>query len=453
MSSELALEVENLGKCYRVFSNPRDRLLQSLIGARRQLYTPVWALQDVSFQLERGHTLGVVGRNGSGKSTLLQLICGTLNPSSGRVAVHGRVAALLELGSGFNPDFSGLENVYLNGALLGLSRSAVEARLDEILAFADIGAYVHQPVKTYSSGMALRLAFAVQAILDPEILIVDEALAVGDERFQKKCYAHLEKLRQQGTSILLVTHSCPTIVQQCDQALLLHRGQALLMGAPKVVTTVYQRMSGGAEAEWTDKLAALARRLQQEAETELENGVEEPSTQEEQHPGLEASHDPSLTPFSRVVYPDRGARIEDLCILSSQGKVCNLIPQGDQFEIRLRCFVEQSLQEIRINCFLTNASGVRISGQLWPASAPFYGTLDRGEELELRFRFEARLAAGTYFVTAGIKQRLGERYVHRIVDAAMLRILSDGARRTVGFVDLQAAEPELHRRRDAQNAE
>ena len=454
MSSDFALDVENLGKCYRVFANPRDRLLQSLPGQKRQLYQAIWALQDVSFQLQRGHCLGVVGRNGSGKSTLLQLICGTLSPSSGHVVVNGRVAALLELGSGFNPDFSGMENVFLNGVLLGLNRTAVEARMEEILAFADIGDYINQPVKTYSSGMALRLAFAVQAMLDPEILIVDEALAVGDERFQKKCYSHLEKLREQGTSILLVTHSCPTIVQQCDQALLLHRGRARLMGSPKVVTTVYQRMSGGADAEWTDQLANLGRRLQQEERSE---GTQEDVLIREAEPDnktepLASGYDPDLTPASRVVYPDRGARIEDLRILDHNGHSCNLIPQGSEFEILLRCFVEEDLAEIRINCFLTNSNGVRISGQIWPASTPFYGTLTQGDELDLRFRFQARLAAGTYFVTAGIKQRLAERYVHRIVDAAMLRILSDGQSRTVGFVDLSATDPEMRRQPASQTS-
>ena len=450
MLSDLALEVESLGKCYRVFSNPRDRLLQSLPGQKRQFFKAVWALEDVSFQLQRGHTLGVVGRNGSGKSTLLQLICGTLSPTCGRVSVRGRIAALLELGSGFNPDFSGLENVFLNGILLGLKRSEVEDRLDEILSFADIGDYIHQPVKTYSSGMGLRLAFAVQAMLDPEILIVDEALAVGDERFQKKCYSHLEKLREQGTSVLLVTHSCPTIVQQCDQALLLHRGRARLMGTPKVVTTVYQRMSGDANAAWTEQLADLAQRLQQEAQSDSAHS--EPADGESESDNAagisvgEAIYDSNLVPASRVVYPDRGARIEDLQILNTSEKACNLIPQGAEFEIRLRCFAEESLDDVRINCFLTNASGIRISGQVWPESSPFYGTLLSGEELDLRFRFQARLAAGTYFVTAGIKQRLGERHIHRIVDAAMLRILSDGQSRTVGFVDLKARPPELKRR-------
>ena len=186
--------------------------------------------------------MGVVGRNGSGKSTLLQLLCGTLTPTSGTVAIEGRVAALLELGSGFNPEFTGLENIYLNAALLGLSRDETDANLDAILAFADIGDFVHQPVKTYSSGMALRLAFAVQANIQPDVLVVDEALAVGDEFFQRKCFKHLEKLKENGTSILLVTHNCGQILQHCDQAMLLHKGQLEFLGRPKSITTIYQRL-------------------------------------------------------------------------------------------------------------------------------------------------------------------------------------------------------------------
>ena len=232
MSSDLALAVEQLGKLYPIYEHPRDRLLQALWGQRKQLYRPFWALQGVSFQLQRGQTLGIVGRNGSGKSTLLQLICGTLTPTCGQVHVNGRIAALLELGSGFNPEFSGLENIYLNGTLLGLTTSDIDARLDAILSFADIGDFIQQPVKTYSSGMAVRLAFAVQAHVQPDLLVVDEALAVGDEMFQKKCYAHLERLKAEGTAILLVTHSCPQILQHCDQALLLSNGQLRLMGSP-----------------------------------------------------------------------------------------------------------------------------------------------------------------------------------------------------------------------------
>ena len=448
MSSEIALEVKNLSKCYRVFSKPRDRLLQSVIGERRKLYQESWALRDVSFQLERGQTLGVVGRNGSGKSTLLQLICGTLAPSFGTIVAKGRIAALLELGSGFNPEFSGMENVYLNGVLLGLSRKSVEMRIDDILSFADIGDYVFQPVKTYSSGMALRLAFAVQAMLDPEILIVDEALAVGDERFQKKCYTHLEKLRDQGTSILLVTHSCPTIVQQCDQALLLHQGQARLIGKPKVVTTVYQRMSGGAAAQWSEQLEELARRLENEAKDQELRSEEEERESKGFHQSSNVDHggyDPDLVPASKVIYPDRGARIEDLEVISTSETTINLIPQDSRFDVKLKCYAEEAQKAVRINCFLTNASGIKISGQIWPTSPPFYEDIRAGEELEVRFCFDARLAPGIYFITAGLKQQHGERYIHRIVDAAAIRILGDNTRRTVGFVDLTAERPRIRR--------
>ena len=223
MMDDLAVQVYNLSKCYRTYKHPRDRLLQTLWGRDRRgkpkrFYSDFWALQELSFKLPRGQTLGVVGRNGSGKSTLLQLLCGTLEPTSGKVQVRGRVGALLELGSGFNPEFTGLENVYFNAAVLGLSKVETDKRLDQILAFADIGDFIHQPVKTYSSGMTVRLAFAVQAHINPDVLVVDEALAVGDELFQKKCYAHLERLKEGGTAVLLVSHSCPAIIQHCDKA-------------------------------------------------------------------------------------------------------------------------------------------------------------------------------------------------------------------------------------------
>lgn len=248
MSSDIcSISVNGLAKRYEIYGRPADRLKQMTLprlqrwlgGASRGYFTEFWALRDVSFDVMQGETVGIVGRNGSGKSTLLQIISGVLAPTQGRVTVHGRVAALLELGSGFSPEFTGRENVYLNAAVLGLNRDEIDARFDDILAFADIGGFIDQPVKTYSSGMAMRLAFAVQAQIDPEILIVDEALSVGDARFQAKCFARLQALKSKGTSILLVTHSTEQVVAHCDRAILLENGQVVVNGEPRPVVNRY----------------------------------------------------------------------------------------------------------------------------------------------------------------------------------------------------------------------
>lgn len=246
-SDEYAIQIMHVDKCYQVYENPSRRLKQFIVPRieRRLGRTPstyhedFWALRDVSFELPKGQTMGIVGRNGSGKSTLLQIIAGTLTPSSGQVRVNGRVAALLELGAGFNSDFTGRENVYLNASLLGLSREETENKLDDILSFADIGHFIDSPVRAYSSGMLVRLAFAVQAQIDPEILIVDEALAVGDAKFQAKCFARLKKLKQNGTSILFVSHATEQIVTHCDRALLLDGGIVQAQGAPRDIVNRY----------------------------------------------------------------------------------------------------------------------------------------------------------------------------------------------------------------------
>jgi len=228
----VAISVRNVGKMYRIYDRPEDRLKQMLWRGRRMYGREFWALRDVSFDVKRGETVGIIGRNGSGKSTLLQMIAGTLAPTEGEVHINGRVAALLELGSGFNLEFTGRENVFMNGAILGFSHGEMEARFDEIAAFADIGDFIEQPVKLYSSGMMLRLAFAVQACIEPDVLIVDEALTVGDLFFQQKCYRRLEALRSNGTSVLLVTHGMGDIRQFCQQAILLSHGQSIYQGPP-----------------------------------------------------------------------------------------------------------------------------------------------------------------------------------------------------------------------------
>jgi lipopolysaccharide transport system ATP-binding protein len=239
--STAVVSVRSVGKMYRIYEQPQDRLKQMLLARTGRRYgREFWALRDVSFDLHPGERIGVIGRNGSGKSTLLQIIAGTLAPSEGEVRLQGRVSALLELGSGFNPDFTGRENVFVNGAILGLSREQIEERFDEIAAFAEIGEFLDQPVKVYSSGMFVRLAFAVTTSLNPDVLLVDEALAVGDIFFRQKCYRRMNELRTRGCAVILVSHSMADIEQFCDRALLLDRGRALFLGpAPQAVKHYY----------------------------------------------------------------------------------------------------------------------------------------------------------------------------------------------------------------------
>jgi lipopolysaccharide transport system ATP-binding protein len=240
MSSDTVIKVENLSKCYHIYDKPRDRLLQMLARRRKQYFREFWALKEISLEIKKGETLAIIGRNGSGKSTLLQLICGTLNPTSGSMGIHGRVAALLELGSGFNPEFTGRENVYLNASVLGLSKEEIDSRFDQIVAFADIGDYIEQPVKTYSSGMYVRLAFAVIAHVDADILVIDEALSVGDAVFTQKCMRFIRKFQEKGT-LLFVSHDMAAVQNLCENAVWIDRGEVRLRGKSKKVAEEYLR--------------------------------------------------------------------------------------------------------------------------------------------------------------------------------------------------------------------
>ena len=266
MSSDMVIQVRNLSKCYEIYEKPQDRLLQMLSRGRKQFFKEFWALRDISFEVKQGETFGIIGRNGSGKSTLLQILAGTLAQTSGEALVKGRVAALLELGSGFNPEFTGRENVYLNGSVLGLTQREIEDRYDQIVEFADIGEFVDQPVKTYSSGMFVRLTFAVQAHIGSDILIIDEALSVGDIFFQQKCFRHLESLREQGVSIIFVSHDTQAMIKLCDRAIILKDGYLKNQGkaadmAAKYIELYYSQFyediddkQGGQSFETVDSL-------------------------------------------------------------------------------------------------------------------------------------------------------------------------------------------------------
>ena len=441
MADPITIKAEQLSKCYRVFSSPRARLVQGLWRGRRTFYEPFWALRDVSFQLESGQTMGVVGRNGSGKSTLLQLLCGTLTPTSGTVSIEGRVAALLELGSGFNPEFTGLENIYLNAALLGLSQDETDANLDAILGFADIGDFVHQQVKTYSSGMALRLAFAVQANIQPDVLVVDEALAVGDEFFQRKCFKHLEALKAKGTSILLVTHNCGQILQHCDQAMLLHKGQLEFLGRPKSITTIYQRLINTGDKDW---------RIQaQELFKQLEADANQPDAARETNsipPLIEGSsgYDPKLKPESRMAYPSRGLIIETIQTLNASGQRCNVLHQGEAFSVMLNYHAQEAIRNLELACSVTDKAGLLITGQRFPELGQSLSPLKAGTSFSCRFRFKGSFQPGLYFINAGAWNCPEKIYLHRIIDGCVLRVLPP--RQTsfdFGLVDLSSSTPEL----------
>ena len=245
--SDVAIRANNLGKVYHVYERPRDRLLQMVAGWRRNYFTEFSALHNASFEIMRGEAVGIIGRNGSGKSTLLQIIAGTLFPSSGTAEVRGRIAALLELGSGFNPDFSGRENVYLNGKILGLSRQEIDDRFNDIVNFSEIADFIDRPVKTYSSGMFVRLAFSVQVFSQPEILIVDEALSVGDVFFQQKCFKHIRELQARGTTLLFVSHDMVAVRTICTRALLMSHGHLEFNGAPEEAVSRYYDLSNESE--------------------------------------------------------------------------------------------------------------------------------------------------------------------------------------------------------------
>lgn len=436
-SSNIAISARNLSKCYRIFEQPRHRLLQGILGKRVKLYREFWALRDVSFEVPRGRTLGVVGRNGSGKSTLLQILCGTLCATSGEVGSHGRVGALLELGSGFNPEFTGLENVYLNARILGLSSQEIDNKLDAILAFADIGDFIHQPIKNYSSGMAVRLAFAVQAHVDPEILIVDEALAVGDELFQKKCYTHLSNLKESGCAILLVTHSCGQIIQHCDEAILLHRGRLRLMGQPSVITTTYQQLAGSPEHTWDEVIARKQALLTGAASAQPKTT---PRTKDE------PNSDPGLTPKTREIYASQGAEILSVQLETPEGQPLNQFGFGNHFQIRFRYRSQQAFADLRCGCNISRVSGQRITGQAFPPIGADVLAAQPGDTWEVIFSFGSGLHPGTYFVGGGIWEATAPgKFVHRVVDFCAFRILESPVSQPIGLCDLSSAPAELIR--------
>ena len=441
MSSEIAIDVRGLGKSYPMYARPHHRLLELLLGQRGGRWRREHrALHDVSFQVRRGETLGIVGRNGSGKSTLLQILCGTLAPTDGEVVVRGRVAALLELGAGFNPEFSGRENVFLNGTVLGLTRAEVEARFDRIVAFADIGDFIDQPVRTYSSGMYVRLAFAVAIHVDPDILVVDEALAVGDEAFQRKCFARIEKLREQGCTILFVSHSAGTVIEICDRALLMDRGEAIAQGTPRELIAMYQKLVHAP----ADKTASVRQWIVEGARGSAGRPESAPPARMEaaapdHAKPTEAEWDASLESLAPMEYERRGAHIVDARIEDAEGRKVNVLHAARRYVLRYRVAFDAVGVGVRFGMMIRTITGVDVSGVVSATPGEAIPVVDAASELDVAIAFRTLLAPGTYFVSMGVLGRFegAEVFIDRRVDALAFRIVADDRWLGTGLVDLE----------------
>lgn len=446
MSSEVAIQARGLGKAYAIFNKPEDRLKQMLVRGRRMYYREFWALKGVDVDIYRGETVGIVGRNGSGKSTFLHLVCGTLSPTCGELTVNGRIAALLELGAGFNPEFTGRENIFMNAAILGLEREEIERRFDAIAAFADVGDFLEQPVRTYSSGMYARVAFAVAISVDPDILVVDEALAVGDEAFQRKCFARIQEIREAGATVLFVSHSAGSVVELCDRAILLDQGKRLLTGSPKQVISKYQKLAYAP----ADQVAAIREEIR------YADGTPEATFDDEAYSsgGIEytapravtsiavAQYDPNLIPQSTEEYVPRGAHISDVRIEDPKGNRVNILIPGHEYTYCYKVTFDQPAFKIRFGMLIKTISGIEIAGSVSHAEGEGMDYIEAGQVVQVRFRFQNLFSPQTYFMNAGVLGWVDgqEAFLHRILDAIMFRIDPFPANRATGYVDL-AVQP------------
>ncbi|WP_024634384.1 MULTISPECIES: ABC transporter ATP-binding protein [unclassified Paenibacillus] len=414
------IEIRDLSKCYKIFNKPQDRLKQSIVGDKKKYYKEFWALKNISLNVKKGETFGIVGKNGSGKSTLLQIIARTLSQTSGTVKSDGKIAALLELGSGFNPDFTGKENIYMNGTILGLSNNEIDDFYDEIVNFADIGDYINQPISTYSSGMVVRLAFAVQAIVPKDILIVDEALAVGDELFQKKCFNKIQEFKDSGGTILFVSHSGGTVIELCDRAMLLDSGECLLIGGSKDVVNTYQRLmyaSGEKKNEIRNEI------IQMQNTFTLSDNLKTSETMYKRDTDFyEELYDPNLKPKDTLRYETKYAEISDVKIVNSKDKIVNILKSGDMYLYKYKVKFYSDWNTVKFGMLIKTISGFELGG----CATEEFKLFKKGSEYEVVFQFTPKLNIGTYFLNAGVSAITAESeevYLDRLIDAAAFKIM------------------------------
>ncbi len=434
MSSEVALRVEGLSKCFHVYKKPLHIIWQKIHGESKKYYKEVWALKDITFDVSRGETVGIIGRNGSGKSTLLEIISDTLTQTAGEVYVNGRVAALLELGAGFNADFTGRENVFLSAAIMGLSRNEIQRRYKDVVDFSEIGDFIDQPVKTYSSGMYIRLAFAVAINMDPDILVVDEALSVGDVRFQRKCFRKFEELQGLGKTILFVTHSTDLVINHCNRAVFLDSGQIRKIGKPCDVVHSYLNFLFGRGSELpNDKKNHNYVHIANDAVNTHPN-----STLMNSDPKIDGCKKRNSYNASEYRWGDKRAQIIDYLVHYSGEYDPVICPRNERIDVYAKIYFTDKLDGIIYGLTIKTVNGVTV-----------YGTNTRAENIQVQpkrkgdyaivcFQFATNLVAGDYFVSLGIAiddPEVDNAAIDRRYDLFHLKI--GGNNRSFGIADLR----------------
>lgn len=411
---EIAIQVDHITKIYKLYDRNRDRLREALHIGRNIRSREHYALDDVSFDVYKGETVGIIGTNGSGKSTILKIITGVLSPSAGELNINGRISALLELGAGFNMEFTGIENIYLNGTMLGFSEKEIDERLESILEFADIGDFVYQKVKTYSSGMFVRLAFAVAINIDPEILIVDEALSVGDVFFQNKCYRKFEDFKKQGKTILFVSHDLGSISKYCDRVILLERGHKIGEGEPKEIIDMYKKVLVG------------------QLDSSLNTVMAEKGTA-----GSKWMDSMQLNP-NMDEYGSGLAKFEDYCAYDNSGTITNTIIKGDEFTVKVKVRFYDTVQDPIFALSFKNMQGTEITGTNTMFEKITTGTPKAGETYTVTFTQNMSLQGGEYLISLGcVGYREGNFTVyHRLYDVFNLTVIS--SKNTTGFYDMNS---------------
>ena len=435
--SQVAIRVSNLSKMFKIYSKPSDMFWE--LVKDRPLYKPFWALRDVSFEVHRGQVVGIIGRNGAGKSTLLKIITGTLDKTSGEVMVKGRISSILELGTGFNGEYTGRENIYLGGLMVGLTREEVTRKMDWIIEFSELEDFIDQPFKTYSSGMQARLTFSTAVCIDPEILIVDEALAVGDAKFQRKSFAKFEEFRQTGHTILLVSHDVNTINHICERAILLSEGRLIEEGAPKHVTTIYERMLfGGGDAakegsEDTSESPAQGDTEASKSEKELRMESERQALVQTVSERLVAQSDDS----SGVRYGNKKAEIIDCGIINVHGERVTVLETGEEYTLFSRILFHEEIDDIHLGYGIKNVKGVEVFGANTYIQKVSIPPQKKGDIVEGQVDVRMWLAPGDYFLTVGAWGLQTSSHYDRRVDTFHFHVKGDCGLLAQSLVNLQ----------------